>query len=87
MRDDNYEQILKQIFVDAHEIQKIDINFADPKRLDSHPYITAAVMRKILNQRQLKGGWRTIEEMIEDNTLRQEEAAKLAPYFWFASAE
>ena len=87
MNEQNFERILKQIFVDEHEIQKIDINFADPKRLELHPYITAAGMRKILKQRQLKGGWRTIGEMVEDKTLTQEEAARLAPYFRFTPVE
>ena len=64
------------------EIQKIDINFATPSELD-HPYIGPKLMRKIVKQRQLKGGWTCTQEMIEQNILTQEEAERLAPYVVF----
>ena len=81
--DKNYELICQQIWVDSCEIQKIDINFATPEKLGSHPYVTDRKLRNILKNRQLKGGWRTIEEMIEDNTLTAREAEKLSPYLQF----
>ena len=81
--DKNYELICQQIWVDSCEIQKIDINFATPEKLGSHPYVTDRKLRTILKNRQLKGGWRTIEEMIEDNTLTAREAEKLSPYLQF----
>jgi len=74
---------LKQIRVDSCEIQKIDINFADPKVLGRHPYIPPHILRKLLKTRQLKGGWSTAEELIEDKILTREEAARLAPYLRF----
>ncbi len=81
----NYEKILKQIFVDSCEIQKIDINFASPKELSRHPYMAPATLRRLLKQRQLKGGWSTAEELIEEKIWTREEAARLAPYVCFGS--
>ena len=81
--DKNYELILQQIWVDSCVIQKIDINFASPEKIGTHPYVTDRRLRTILKNRQLKGGWRTIEEMIEDNTLTAGEAEKLSPYLQF----
>jgi len=81
----NYEKILKQISCDSCKIRKIDINFADPKTLGRHPYIAPRTLRKLLKVRQLKGGWSTAEELIEDDILTREEAARLAPYLEFGS--
>ena len=79
----NYEKILKQIYCDSCEIRKIDINFASPKELGRHPYIPPQTLRKLLKRRQLKGGWSTLEEMIEDGILTREEADRLHPYLRF----
>ena len=81
--EQNYEKILQQIYCDSCEIRKIDINFAAPKVIARHPYVSAAALRKIIKQRQLKGGWSRIEEMVEDNILSEDEAKRLAPYLWF----
>lgn len=79
----NFEKISKQIYCDSCKIQKIDINFADPERLSEHPYISDRALRRIVKQRQLKGGWDSIEEMIDDDILSSDEAARLAPYLRF----
>ena len=81
----NYEKILKQICCDSCEIRKIDVNFATPKALGRHPYIPPQTLRKLLKKRQLKGGWSTAEELIEDKILTREEAARLAPYLRFGT--
>ncbi|MBQ8543573.1 MAG: helix-hairpin-helix domain-containing protein [Alistipes sp.] len=81
--EQNYEKILQQIYCDSCEIQKIDINFAAPKEIARHPYVSASALRKIIKQRQLKGGWSRIEEMVEDEILSEDEAKRLAPYLWF----
>ncbi len=81
----NYEKILKQIYCDSCEIRKIDINFASPKELGRHPYIPPQTLRKLLKRRQLKGGWSTAEELIEDDIMTREEAARLVPYLRFGA--
>ena len=85
VRERNYEKILKQIYCDSCEIRKIDINFASPKVLGRHPYIAPQVLRKLLKARQLKGGWSTAEELIEENIMTRKEAARLVPYLQFGS--
>ncbi len=79
----NYERILKQIRCDSCKIRKIDINFAAPNELGRHPYIAPRTLRKLLKTRQLKGGWSTLEELVKDDILTREEAARLAPYLQF----
>jgi competence ComEA-like helix-hairpin-helix protein len=83
MTEQNYERIIQQIFVDPAEIQKIDINFAPAKSLATHPYIRAEALRKLLKQRQLKGGWRTAGELETEHIFSREELEKLGPYLLF----
>jgi DNA uptake protein ComE-like DNA-binding protein len=91
MVEANYERIVQQISVDSCVIKKIDINFATHKtvaeQLGKHPYMTPKVLRKILKQRQLKGGWSTIGDMVDENILTREQAERLAPYFLFTARE
>ncbi len=82
----NYEKILQQICCKSDEIRKIDINFATPSELD-HPYIGPRLVRKIVKQRQLKGGWTCTQELIEQHILTEEEAARLDPYLVFGVQE
>lgn len=81
--ESNYEKILRQIYCDSCKIRKIDINFASSNELARHPYMTAPALRKLLKKRQLKGGWRTAQELFDDDILKPEEAARLAPYLQF----
>ena len=81
----NWERMKEQIWADSCAIRKIDINFVAPNAVARHPYITPRTLRKILRNRQLKGGWSTIEDMVEDNTLTNEEAGRLAPYLHFGT--
>ena len=81
--ESNFEKILAKISCDSFVISKIDVNFASPKYLERHPYVSAQTLRRIIKQRQLKGGWSRIEEMTEQNILSEEEAKRLAPYLRF----
>ncbi len=83
MYPENFQRIVTQISVDSCKIQKIDVNFASPSVLGRHPYITAEALRKLLKNRQLKGGWRSTEELVNENILTPEQASRLAPYFVF----
>lgn len=87
MTEHNFERIVQQIYCDSCRITKIDINFASPDELRGHPYLPPATLRKLLSKRQLKGGWRTVEELIEDHIITQKEAHRLAPYLQFTVPE
>ncbi len=80
---ENYERFFSQICCDSCKISKIDINFVPSEELRRHPYISLRTLKRIIKQRQLKGGWSRIEEMVEQNILTEEEAKRLAPYLRF----
>ena len=81
--EENFQRILPQIWCDSAKIKKININFATSKELEVHPYISNRMLRRIINHRELKGGWSKLEEMIEDNIFSAEEARRIAPYLDF----
>lgn len=85
--ESNYEKILTQISANSEDISKIDVNFTPANELIKHPYISQIVVRRWISKKELrqklKGGYTTIEEMIEDNIFTREEAAKLQPYLLF----
>ena len=83
--EENFAKILQQICCDSCKISKIDINFASPKLLEEHPYVSSRALRRIVKLRQLKGGWSRIEEMISDEIFTAEEAERIAPYLRFAA--
>lgn len=83
--DENFQRILPQIWCDSAKIKKIYINFAGPNELEVHPYLSNRMLRRIFNHRELKGGWTTLEEMIEDNIFSLEEAERIAPYLDFGT--
>ena len=84
--EENFQKILPQIYCDSTKIKKIFINFARSKELEVHPYVSNRMLKRIINYRELKGGWSTIEEMIESNILSDEEAARIAPYLDFGTS-
>ena len=84
--EDNFNKFSSQIWCDSAKIKKIFINFARSKELEVHPYISNRMLKRIINYRELKGGWSTIEEMIESKIFDNEEAARIAPYLDFGTS-
>lgn len=85
IQNDNFLKFSPQIYCDSCGIKKISINFAGQNELMVHPYLSNRMLRRIIKQRELKGGWSTIDEMIEDDIFSEEEAAKIAPYLDFGT--
>ena len=85
--EENFCKFSQQIYCDSARIEKIYINFARPKELEVHPYLSNRMLRQIINHRELKGGWSTIEEMIDSKIFNTEEAARIAPYLDFGTPE
>lgn len=86
--EENFERILPQISCDSFQIRKIDINFASPKELGAHPYVSPRTLRRLLKwrqQRETKGGWSTVEELVEEHILTRDEAIRLRPYLRFGT--
>ena len=83
--NENFERISEQIYCDSCKISKIDINFAPACEFEYHPYMTRRSAKLITETRESKGGWNSIEEMIEDDIFTEEQARAIAPYLLFGT--
>ena len=82
---ENFIKISEQIYCDSCKISKIDINFAAAFDFEHHPYMTRQAVKRILETRESKGGWNSIEEMQRDNIFTEEQARAIAPYLHFGT--
>ena len=82
---DNFLKISEQIYCDSCKISKIDINFAPASEIEAHPYMSRRALKLILETRESKGGWNSIEEMQMDNIFTEEQAKAIAPYLLFGT--
>ena len=83
--EENFLRICEQIYCDSCKISKIDINFAPAFEFEHHPYMSRRAAKLILETRESKGGWNSIEEMQEDDIFTKEQAEAIAPYLLFGT--
>ena len=81
----NFIKISEQIYCDSCKISKIDINFAPASDFEQHPYMSRKAAKLILETRESKGGWNSIEEMQSENIFTEEQAKAIAPYLLFGT--
>ena len=82
---ENFSKISEQIYCDSCKISKIDINFAPASDFEAHPYMSKRAVKLILETRESKGGWNSIEEMQMDDIFSEEQAKAIAPYILFGT--
>ena len=83
--EENFLRISEQIYCDSCKISKIDINFAPAYEFEHHPYMSRRAAKLILETRESKGGWNSIEEMQSDDIFTEEQARAIAPYLLFGT--
>lgn len=80
---ENFARFSSQICCDSCVFSKIDINFAPASELERHPYMTRRAINRIIQLRKSKGGWKSIEEIVNDDIFTPEQVSALAPYLHF----
>ena len=83
--EENFLLISEQIYCDSCKISKIDINFAPASDFEHHPYMSRKAAKLILETRESKGGWNSIEEMQSDDIFTEGQAKAIAPYLLFGT--
>ncbi|MDR3095407.1 MAG: helix-hairpin-helix domain-containing protein [Bacteroidales bacterium] len=76
-------QLKPQLTTDSGLIRKIPVNKAIFKEMINHPYLNEQQTRGILYYRKIQTGIKTMDELVKNNILTQEEAQKIAPYLSF----
>jgi len=75
-----YDKIEKYLTVNSLKIRKLNINQADFKTLNRHPYISYEQTKKILSYRQKNGNFANPNDLVLKNLLSQKNYDKLKPY-------
>lgn len=77
------ERLASQLSADSLLIRKISVNKASFRELINHPYLNEQQVRGILNYRNLQNHINSINELVRNNILKTEDAAKIKPYLMF----
>ena len=80
---DLLERLSHQLSADSSLIRKISVNTATYRDLISHPYLNEQQVRGILNYRRLQNSIKSIEELVQNNILKTDEAERIRPYLAF----
>ena len=77
------ERLASYLSVDSSHIRTIHVNSATFRDLISHPYLNEQQVRGILNYRNLQKRINNMDELIQNNILKPEEADRIRPYLNF----
>lgn len=72
--------IMPQIWIDSTHICKINLNKAEYKDLQKHPYIGAQRAKQLLEYRRIKGNISALTDLEIDNIFTPDELSKMLPY-------
>ena len=80
---DLVEQLTTHLSVDSSLIRKISVNTATFRELVVHPYINEQQARGIQNYIRLQKRINSLNELVQNNILKREDAEKIRPYLTF----
>jgi DNA uptake protein ComE-like DNA-binding protein len=80
---DLVERLTPQLSADSSLIRKIPVNTATYRELIGHPYLNEQQVRGIMNYRRLQNRINSLNELVQNNILKSEEAEKIRPYLAF----
>jgi DNA uptake protein ComE-like DNA-binding protein len=68
---------------DSSFIRRIPVNTATFNDLTRHPYLNEQQVRGVMNYRRLQNRINNLDELVQNNILKREEAEKIRPYLSF----
>lgn len=80
MKMDDYLKIKDDIIIDKSKLEKIHLNFAEVSELGRHPYISYEEARKILDYRNKKGPFKSVNDLLEKDLISKDLYDKISPY-------
>jgi competence protein ComEA len=81
LSDSLYQTLVSNIYIeDTLNIRKINLNTADFKQLNNHPYIGYQLASLICNYRKQHNGYKTMDELKKIPLVNEELYGKLIPY-------
>jgi len=83
INQDLVEQLTMHLSVDSSLIRKIPVNKATFRELVVHPYLNEQQARGIQNYIKLQKRVNNLNELVQNNILKREDAEKIKPYLMF----
>lgn len=77
------EQLEAQLSADSLLIRKIPVNKATYRELLAHPYLSEQQVRGIQNYLRLQKRINSLDELVQNNILKREDAENIRPYLAF----
>ena len=74
---------MTQLSVDSSLIRKIPVNKATFREMAVHPYLNEQQVRGIQNYLRLQKRINNLDELVQNNILKREDAEKIRPYLTF----
>ncbi len=78
--EERYRGLESQVYVDASDVSRIDINQAEYEQLVAHPFISPKQANAIIRYRKQHGPYQQVEDLLEIVTIDDEIFRKIAPY-------
>ena len=83
--NETYKGIYDNLRIDTTLVKYIDINFASIDELKKHPYCNYSIARKIVDYRSSNGSFKSINQLLSDSVLSNEEFKQLSAYYTIAN--
>jgi len=83
MKPDIVDKIQKFLTVDTSEIKKIDLNIAEFKEINAHPYISYE-QTKVICKFRARNKLLSLKQLLDLNIFNSDELLKLRPYLLFS---
>ena len=84
---DLVERLVPQLSADSSFIRKIPVNTATYRDLIAHPYLNDQQVRGIMNYLRLQKRINSLDELVQNNILKREDAERLRPYLEFSTGK
>jgi len=68
------------VVVDPTQVRKLDLNQSSFKELLRHPYISYEITKEIVNYRLERGGFSSLDELVDHELITESLFIKLKPY-------
>jgi competence ComEA-like helix-hairpin-helix protein len=75
-----FEMFRDQILIDTSHIKRVKINTVTENELAKHPYIRNFTAKAIIGYRKFKGTITSIDEMLKEKVITEQQAEKIAAY-------
>jgi len=80
LKDSLFQLIKDQFTVDAKDIVRTDLNKADYKMLISHPIMTPALVKSILNYKKQHGDFKSVIAIRKIISIKEEDGERIIPF-------